>query len=109
MPKSEVPEVENTITDELVQEVATVLKALSTPIRLRIVCELCTQPRTVSELIQITAVRQTLVSQQLATLRELGIIASRRDGTKMIYRIADENAIKIVSSLCEIYKNKSII
>ncbi len=81
-----------------------VLKALSTPLRLRMVCELCTQPRTVSELIQITAVRQTLVSQQLATLRELGIIDKRRDGTKMIYRIADENAIKIVSSLCEIYK-----
>ena len=104
MPRSAVPEVENTITDELVEEVAMVLKALSTPLRLRMVCELCTQPRTVSELIQITAVRQTLVSQQLATLRELGIIDKRRDGTKMIYRIADENAIKIVNSLCEIYK-----
>jgi DNA-binding transcriptional ArsR family regulator len=104
VPKTAIEERNDAITDELVQEVATVLKALSTPIRLRIVCELCTKPRTVSELIQITAVRQTLVSQQLATLRELGIIASRRDGTKMIYRIADENAIKIVSSLCEIYK-----
>lgn len=104
MPKSVVPEVDNTITDELVEEVAMVLKALSTPLRLRMVCELCTQPRTVSELIEIVGVRQTLVSQQLATLRELGIIDKRRDGTKMIYRIADENAIKIVSSLCEIYK-----
>jgi DNA-binding transcriptional ArsR family regulator len=104
VPKSVVPEVDNTITDELVEEVAMVLKALSTPLRLRMVCELCTQPRTVSELIEIVGVRQTLVSQQLATLRELGIIDKRRDGTKMIYRIADENAIKIVSSLCEIYK-----
>jgi ArsR family transcriptional regulator len=104
VPKSAVLEVENTITDELVEEIAAVLKALSTPLRLRMVCELCTQPRTVSELIQIVGVRQTLVSQQLATLRELGIIDKRRDGTKMIYRIADENAIKIVSSLCEIYK-----
>jgi len=104
VPKSVVPEVDNTITDELVEEVAMVLKALSTPLRLRMVCELCTQPRTVSEIIEIVGVRQTLVSQQLATLRELGIIDKRRDGTKMIYRIADENAIKIVSSLCEIYK-----
>ena len=104
MPRSAVLEVENTITDELVEEVAMVLKALSTPLRLRMVCELCTQPRTVSELIEIVGVRQTLVSQQLATLRELGIIDTRRDGTKMIYRIADENAIKIVSSLCDIYK-----
>jgi ArsR family transcriptional regulator, virulence genes transcriptional regulator len=75
--------------------------------RLRMVCELCTQPRTVSELIEIVGVRQTLVSQQLATLRELGIIDKRRDGTKMIYRIADENAIKIISSLCEIYKDST--
>ncbi len=107
MPKTVIRVTKNAITDELVQEVATVLKALSTPLRLRMVCELCAEPRTVSELIQITAVRQTLVSQQLATLRELGIIASRRDGTKMIYRIADENAIKIISSLCEIYKGST--
>ena len=104
MPRTAIEERNDAITDELVTEVAMVLKALSTPLRLRMVCELCTQPRTVSELIEIVGVRQTLVSQQLATLRELGIIAKRRDGTKMIYRIADENAIKIVSSLCEIYK-----
>ena len=104
MPRTAIEERNDAITDELVEEVAAVLKALSTPIRLRVVCELCTQPRTVSELIEIVGVRQTLVSQQLAILRELGIIDKRRDGTKMIYRIADENAIKIVSSLCEIYK-----
>lgn len=104
MPRTAIEERNDAITDELVTEVAMVLKALSTPLRLRMVCELCTQPRTVSELIEIVGVRQTLVSQQLATLRELGIIDKRRDGTKMIYRIADENAIKIVSSLCEIYK-----
>lgn len=104
MPRTAIEERNDAITDELVIEVAMVLKALSTPLRLRMVCELCTQPRTVSELIEIVGVRQTLVSQQLATLRELGIIDKRRDGTKMIYRIADENAIKIVSSLCEIYK-----
>jgi ArsR family transcriptional regulator len=104
VPRTAIEERNDAITDELVEEVAAVLKALSTPIRLRVVCELCTQPRTVSELIEIVGVRQTLVSQQLAILRELGIIDKRRDGTKMIYRIADENAIKIVSSLCEIYK-----
>lgn len=104
MTKSVVLESENAISDELVLEVATVLKALLTPLRLRMVCELCVEPRTVSELIKVTGVRQTLVSQQLSTLRELGIIARRRDGTKMIYRIADENAIKIIGSLCEIYK-----
>lgn len=104
MPRTAIEERNDAITDELVEEVAAVLKALSTPIRLRVVCELCTQPRTVSELIEIVGVRQTLVSQQLVILRELGIIDKRRDGTKMIYRIADENAIKIVSSLCEIYK-----
>ncbi len=104
MKKSAFPEAENAMTDELVHEVATVLKALSTPLRLRMVCELCSEPRTVSDLIELTGVRQTLVSQQLKILRDLGIIANRRDGTKIIYRISDENAIKIIGSLCEIYK-----
>lgn len=106
MSKSVTEETKNAITDDLVQEVAKVLKALSTPLRLRMICELCIEPRTVSELIQVTGVRQTLVSQQLATLRELGMIDKSRDGTKMIYQIADQNAIKIVSSLCAIYTNR---
>lgn len=104
MPKSEAVQFQAGISDELVEQVAEVLKALSTPIRLRIVCELCTSEKSVSELIAIAGVRQTLVSQQLAILREQGIITSRKEGTKVIYRIADQNVAQIIQDLCQIYK-----
>jgi len=104
MPKSEAVQFQAGISDELVEQVAEVLKALSTPIRLRIVCELCASEKSVSELIAIAGVRQTLVSQQLAILREQGIITSRKEGTKVIYRIADQNVAQIIQDLCQIYK-----
>lgn len=105
MPKSEAtyPKVE--ISDELVEQVAEVLKALSTPIRLRIICELCASEKSVSELIDVIGVRQTLVSQQLASLRKQGFIAYRKEGTKVIYRIADQNVLQIIQGLCQIYVN----
>lgn len=104
MPKSVIPEVENTIDDELIEHVSGILKALSTPIRLRIICELCNEEKSVSELIDITGVSQTLISKQLAVLRNQRIISSRKQGTRVIYRIADKNAVLIINSLCQIYK-----
>jgi DNA-binding transcriptional ArsR family regulator len=104
VPKSVIPVVENTIADDLIEQVSGLLKALSTPIRLRIICELCNEEKSVSELIDIVGVRQTLVSQQLAVLRDQRIISSRKQGTRVIYRIADKNVALIINSLCQIYK-----
>ena len=104
MLKSKVAQFQAGISDELVEQVAVVLKALSTPIRLRIVCELCTSEKSVSELIAVAGVRQTSVSQKLASLRKQGIITCRKEGAKVIYRIADQNVAQIIQGLCQIYK-----
>ncbi|MBB25675.1 MAG: transcriptional regulator [Geminicoccus sp.] len=64
------------------------LRALSNQNRLALVKELITGERTVSELADKLKMRQPAVSQQLARLRESGIVEFRRDGKTVYYRIA---------------------
>ncbi len=64
------------------------LRALSNQNRLSLVNELIEGERTVSELADKLKMRQPAVSQQLARLRESGIVEFRRDGKTVYYRIA---------------------
>jgi len=54
------------------------------PNRLMILCILCEGERSVSELEQLLALRQPTVSQQLARLREDGLVKTRRQGKTSI-------------------------
>ena len=65
-------------------------QALSHPIRLRILDILSRQEACVCHLTCILGQRQPYVSQQLATLRDAGLVTDRRDGTLIYYRLADE-------------------
>jgi len=70
---------------------AELFQALSHPVRLRILDILARQEACVCHLTAILAKRQPYVSQQLATLREAGLVTDRRDGTLIYYRLADEH------------------
>ena len=70
---------------------AQLFRALSHPVRLRILDILSRQEACVCHLTAILGQRQPYVSQQLSTLREAGLVADRRDGTLIYYRLADEH------------------
>ena len=69
---------------------AQLFRALSHPVRLRILDILARQEACVCHLTEILGQRQPYVSQQLATLREAGLVTDRRDGTLIYYRLADD-------------------
>jgi ArsR family transcriptional regulator len=69
---------------------AQLFRALSHPVRLRILDILARQEACVCHLTAILGQRQPYVSQQLATLREAGLVADRREGTLIYYRLADD-------------------
>ena len=69
---------------------AQLFRALSHPVRLRILDILARQEACVCHLTSILGQRQPYVSQQLATLREAGLVADRREGTLIYYRLADD-------------------
>jgi len=70
---------------------AQLFRALSHPVRLRILDILARQEACVCHLTEILGQRQPYVSQQLATLREVGLVTDRRDGTLIYYRLADNH------------------
>ena len=75
---------------------AQLFRALSHPVRLRILDILARQEACVCHLTAILGQRQPYVSQQLATLREAGLVADRREGTLIYYRLADDHLANLL-------------
>ncbi|KAA5803889.1 winged helix-turn-helix transcriptional regulator [Alkalicaulis satelles] len=81
-------------------EVSGLLKLLANPGRLLIACELMEGERTVSQIEQRTGVRQPNLSRDLARLRAAGLVAARRDGKTVHYRLKDARITLLMGALC---------
>lgn len=84
-------------------QAAKLLRALANERRLMILCQLADGERPVGELQPLVGLSQSALSQHLAVLREEGVVATRREGQTIWYRIADPAAVKVVSTLAEIF------
>lgn len=84
-------------------EAAKLLRALGNERRLMILCQLADGEMTVGDLMPGSGLSQSALSQHLAVLRSEGIVATRREGQSIRYRIANEAAVKVVSTLAEIF------
>jgi len=78
------------------EQQAQLFRALSHPIRLRILDVLARTEACVCHLTAVLGKRQPYVSQQLATLREAGLVTDRRDGTLIYYRLAGEHLASLL-------------
>lgn len=76
---------------------ALLFQALSHPVRLRILDVLARQEACVCHLTTVIGQRQPYVSQQLAALREAGLVIDRREGTLIYYRLADERLARLLA------------
>lgn len=68
---------------------ASVFKALGDPTRLRLLCLLLDGERCVCELTDAVEEAQPKISRHLAALRKAGLVATRRDGLWIHYRLAE--------------------
>ncbi|MBD3835657.1 metalloregulator ArsR/SmtB family transcription factor [Brevundimonas sp.] len=84
-------------------EASRLLKALSNEHRLMILCRLGDEEVQVSRLQEEIGLSQSALSQHLARLRDEGLVASRREGVSIYYRIADPAAVRVIAVLAEIY------
>lgn len=79
------------------------LKQLANAARLRILCSLMEEGRTVGELSDIVRLSQSAVSQHLAKMKEAGLVEATRDGQSMIYRLCSMEVRAVLSTLYLIY------
>ena len=82
---------------------AALLKALANERRLMILCQLTDGEASVGAIQPHVGLSQSALSQHLAVLREEGIVVTRREGQTIWYRIADPAALKVISTLAEVY------
>ncbi len=75
---------------------AQLFRALSHPVRLRILDILARQEACVCHLTAVLDQRQPYVSQQLATLRDAGLVTDRREGTLIYYSLAGEHLASLL-------------
>lgn len=78
---------------------SSLLKALSHPDRLILLCQLSQGEYCVSELEEMLGIHQPSLSQQLGVLRQESLVETRRDGKQMYYRIASDDALAILQVL----------
>lgn len=86
-----------------VGEASEFLKKLSNPQRLLLVCSLVDGERSVRELEDMLGIRQPGLSQQLAELREAGLIAGRKEGKAVYYRLADPRVVRLITTMHELF------
>lgn len=72
-------------------------KTLGHPLRIRTLELLSEGERSVSALREETGAEQSHLSQQLGVLRRAGLVETRRDGSSVIYRIADERVEELLA------------
>lgn len=75
-------------------------KALGDPSRLMLLSLLFEGERSVGELAEETGRRQPTVSQQLGRLSRAGLVSSRREGNRVLYRVTDPYLERICSAVC---------
>lgn len=84
------------------------LKALANPHRLMILCLLRDDEFAVSELEKRLSLRQPTLSQQLARLREDNLVATRRDGKQIYYRLASDEVRRTIALLDDMFRSGAL-
>ena len=88
-------------SDELLNRIAEVLKAMADPTRLKILHSLHSGERCVSDILEVVGGSQANVSKHLSVLKRAGLVDCRRSGLNVYYRIIDEGVFTICRNVCD--------
>ena len=79
------------------------LKAMSHPLRLKILCTLGDREVCVQGIVENVGTSQSNISQHLAILRDKGILSARKDANKVFYRVGDERTLRLIDMMHEVF------
>jgi ArsR family transcriptional regulator len=85
------------------ESVASLLKQLSHPQRLLILCSVSEGEKSVREIETSCGASQSAVSQFLKGMRLEGLVEARREGKQIFYKILDKRVVELMKSLYLIF------
>lgn len=87
-------------------EATALLRTLAHEDRLLLLCQLSQGELCVSDLELELGIFQPSLSQQLGVLRRQGLVATRREGKNIYYRVVDEKTLAVLQTLYELFCGK---
>ncbi len=95
---SEAPLSEALPTDPVADETVRLLKGFANQTRLQILCLLRDREVCVHDIVEVLAVSQSAVSHQLRVLRDARLVAYRREGRHVYYRLVDDHVREMLEN-----------
>jgi DNA-binding transcriptional ArsR family regulator len=89
-----------------VKEVSDLLKIMSHPERLMVLCQLTKGEVGAGQLQQSSSLSQSAFSQHLSVLRKHGLVVVRKESQQVYYSLADHRSSQVIASLETIFCNK---
>lgn len=84
------------VSEKDMKNMLDILGALKDRTRLKIVFELMSGKKCVSEIVEAVGMTQSAISHQLIFLKNANLVSSSKDGNKVYYMISDEHVKKVV-------------
>ena len=88
------------LPDALVELVARRFRVIGEPMRIRLLDRMRTGEATVQALTESLGASQQNVSKHLAVLHDAGIVARRKEGTQVYYRVVDSGVFELCETVC---------
>lgn len=89
--------------DQDIERASRSLKAMSHPLRLKILCTLGEHEVSVQDIVAQVGTSQSNISQHLAILRDKGILASRKAANRVYYRVSDGRTLRLIGMMREVF------
>lgn len=86
--------------DPVFNAVASYFSVLSEPTRLRIMHSICETEKTVTQIVEEIGATQTNASRHLSLMHRSGVLARRKEGNLVYYRVADVAMVEICRTVC---------
>jgi ArsR family transcriptional regulator len=88
---------------EHIETAARALKAISHPLRLKILCVVGEQEVCVQDIVDAVGTSQSNISQHLGILRDKGVLQTRKDANRVYYRVADQRTLQLIVLMREVF------
>ena len=89
--------------DDDIERASRSLKAMSHPLRLKILCTLGDREVSVQDIVGHVGTSQSNISQHLAILRDKGILTCRKDANRVYYRVGDPGTLRLIGMMREVF------
>jgi len=89
--------------DADISKAARSLKAMSHPLRLKILCVLGNKAISVQDIVEQVGTSQSNVSQHLSILREKNILGCNKEANRVFYYIDDERVLQLIRMMRDVF------